>query len=212
MPANSVESVDPVADFPGSRPADDSSADAESTFQLLERANGGDSAALDALFARYLKPLQRWASGRLPVWARNATDTHDLVQDTLLSAFRKIGTFEPRREGAFQAYLRQAVMNKIRDQIRRTGTRPATATFDEMVHEHGTSPLEDAIAVETFERYEAALERLKPEEREAIIGRVELGGSYEELAKTLGKPTADAARMTVARALVRLAEEMKHDA
>jgi len=185
--------------------------DANSTFHLLERAHAGDDQALDALFARYLKPLQHWASGRLPRWARNAGDTHDLVQDTLLNAFRKIGTFEPRREGAFQAYLRQAVMNRIRDHIRRTGTRPTSATFDEMDHEHGSSPLEDAIGLETFERYEAALARLKPEEREAVIARVELGASYEEVARDLGKPSADAARMTIARALVRLAEEMKRD-
>ena len=50
---------------------------------------------------------------------------------------------------------------------------------------------------------------MKPEEREAIIGRVELGFSYEELAVTLDKPTADAARKTAQRALVRLAGEMK---
>ena len=72
-----------------------SSPDADSTFQLLERAHAGDDGALEALFARYLKPLQRWASGRLPRWARSAADTHDLVQDTLLNAFRKIGSFEP---------------------------------------------------------------------------------------------------------------------
>jgi len=50
---------------------------------------------------------------------------------------------------------------------------------------------------------------LKPEEREAIIARIELGYSYEELAAALNKPTADAARKTAQRALVRLAEEMK---
>lgn len=184
---------------------------ADSTFQLLERAHTGDDAAIEVLFARYLKPLQRWASGRLPKWARTAADTHDLVQDTLLNAFRKIGTFEPRREGAFQAYLRQALMNRIRDELRRRQARPATATFDESEHEHASSPLEDAIGLETFERYEAALARLEPEEREAIIGRVELGNSYQELAASLEKPSADAARMAVTRALVRLAEEMNHD-
>ena len=188
-----------------------SSPDAESTFQLLERAHTGDDAALETLFARYLEPLQRWASGRLPRWARSASDTHDLVQDTLLNTFKKIGTFEPRREGAFQAYLRQAVMNRIRDELRRTSARPATSTLDEFEHEHGTSPLEDAIRLETFERYEAALGRLTADDREAIIGRVELGRSYEDLAASLGKPSADAARKTVARALVRLAEEMKRE-
>jgi RNA polymerase sigma factor (sigma-70 family) len=200
-------------------PADDrvpaaqpgSASDAESTFQLLERANRGDTPALEALFARYLKPLQRWASGRLPRWARSAADTHDLVQDTLFNAFKRIGTFEPRRDGAFQAYLRQAVMNRIRDELRRTSARPATSTLNELEHEGVGSPLEDAIRLETFERYEAALERLKSADREAIIGRVELDQPYEDLAASLGSPSADAARKTVARALVRLAEEMKRE-
>jgi len=184
--------------------------DAESTFVLLDRANAGDRAALDLLFARYLKPLQRWASGRLPAWARGAGDTHDLVQDTLLGAFKKIGSFEPKREGAFQAYLRQAVMNRLRDQLRRVQARPRTEPFLDPHDETGVSPLEHAIAMETFERYETALSRLSTEEQEAIIGRVEMDNTYDELARNLGKPSADAARMAVTRALVRLAEEMRH--
>ena len=60
-----------------------------------------------------------------------------------------------------------------------------------------------------MEHYERALERLKPEEREAIIARVEMDYTYEELAQVLGKPTAEAARKAAQRALVRLAEEMK---
>ena len=179
------------------------------TFELLQRANAGDQAALDALFRRYLKPLQRWAAGRLPQWARNAADTHDLVQDTLLGAFTRMESFEPRREGAFQAYLRQCVMNKIRDHIRRTNARPQQEVFNEEAHEHPESPFEAAVATETFERYESALGRLDSDEREAIIGRVELGNTYEELAVNLDKPSPDAARKAVARALVRLAEEMK---
>ena len=71
------------------------------------------------------------------------------------------------------------------------------------------SPLEDAIGRETLEHYQAALERLRPEEREAIVARVEMGYSYEELAQVLGKPTPDAARKAAQRALVRLAEEMR---
>lgn len=186
------------------------SPEAESTFQLLDRANSGDRAALDLLFSRYLKPLQRWASGRLPTWARGAADTHDLVQDTLLNAFRSIGRFEPRREGAFQAYLRQAVMNRLRDQLRRVQARPQTEPLADDRHDAtGVSPLDHAIGMETFERYEEALARLTAEEQEAIIGRVEMGNTYEELATNLGKPSPDAARMAVARALVRLAEEMK---
>ena len=183
--------------------------DADSTFVLLDRARGGDSRAIEVLFARYLKPLQRWAAGRLPRWARSAADTHDLVQDTLLKTFKRIEDFEPRREGAFQAYLRQAVMNRIRDEIRRAQSRPDMTGLDEEAHEHDGSPHLDYAGLETLERYEAALARLDVDEREAIIGRVELGQSYGDLAGILNKPSADAARMAVTRALVRLAQEMK---
>src|SRR4029450_10705025 len=76
------------------------SADPESSLELLERARDGDAAALDRLLTRYLRPLQRWASGRLPRWARDLSDTGDLVQETLIQTLRNMGTFRPRREGA----------------------------------------------------------------------------------------------------------------
>ena len=58
----------------------------------------------------------------------------------------------------------------------------------------------------------SALQRLKPAEREAIVARVELQLTYEELAVALDKPSKDAARMAVARALLRLAMEMESGA
>ena len=181
---------------------------AESTFQLLARARAGDRSALDTLFGRYLPRLQRWASGRLPKWARDVADTHDLVQDTLLQTFKRIDDFEPRNEGALQAYLRQALMNRIRDEIRRRGRRPDAVALDSQHVDEGPSPLEEAIGQETAERYEAALQRLREEDRDAVIGKIELGLSYHELAEALGKPSADAARKAAQRALVKLVEEM----
>jgi RNA polymerase sigma-70 factor, ECF subfamily len=183
--------------------------DLESTFQLIDRARAGDEAALERLFARHLRPLQRWASGRLPRWARDLADTDDLVQETLLQTFKRIDTFEPRHVGGLQAYLRQAVLNRIRDQLRRKARRPEQTDLENVEVDSAQSPLEEAMGQEAVERYEVALKRLKPEEREAVIARVELGYTYEELAESLGKPTADAARKPAQRALVRLAEEMK---
>ena len=63
-----------------------------------------------------------------------------------------------------------------------------------------------------MERARAGDQRLNAEEREAVIARVEMGYSFEELAEALGKPTPDAARKTAHRAVVRLAEEMKRAA
>jgi RNA polymerase sigma-70 factor, ECF subfamily len=190
-----------VVDLPSLEP--------ESTLHLIERARAGDELALSRLFARHLKPLQRFASGRLPKWARDVADTDDLVQDTLLQTFKRIGAFDPRQPGALQAYLRQAVLNRIRDELRRKGRRPDMTGLDDVELTTAQSPLEQAIGRESVERYESALDRLKPEEREAIIARLEMGYSYDELAEMLGKPTGDAARKFAQRALVRLAEEMR---
>ena len=188
------------------------SVEVESTFRLIERARAGDKESIERLFARHLKPLQRWASGRLPKWARDLADTDDLVQDTLAQTFKRIDAFEPRRVGALQAYLRQAVLNRIRNELRRKGRQPHATDLDGIDVESVESPLEQAIGREAVERYEGALQRLTAEEREAIIARVELGYSYEELAEALGKPTSEAARKAARRALVRLAEEMNRAA
>jgi RNA polymerase sigma factor (sigma-70 family) len=181
----------------------------ESTVTLIERARRGDSEAINQLFARHRGPLQRWASGRLPKWARALADTDDLVQDTLLQTFRRIGDFQPQGVGALQAYLRQAVLNRIRDELRRNGRQVPTSDLDGLELALGPSPLEEAIGREAVERYDRALQRLKPEEREAIIGRVEMDYTYEELAQVLGKPTAEAARKAAQRALVQLAKELR---
>jgi len=180
----------------------------DSTFVLVERAKAGDQRALDRLFTRYLPSLRRWASGRLPRWTRDLMDTDDLVQETVLRAVKRMGHFESRHEGALQAYLRQAILNRIRDEVRRTKRSPVETALDENATDHGISPLENAIGTEALERYEAALARLRPEDREAIVARVEMDGTYQDVAQALGKPSADAARMAVGRALLRLAEEM----
>lgn len=179
-----------------------------SSLWLLERAKRGDGEALGLLYERYLPPLKRWAKGRLPHWARALADTDDLVQEALLGFLRGVGAFEPRHSGAFQAYLRQGILNRLRDEVRRAKRRPEPQKEPEEAEAPDPTPIEEAIGRETLKRYEAALERLKPDEREAILGRVELGLGYRQLAVHLGKASPDAARMAVSRALLRLAQEM----
>jgi len=59
------------------------------------------------------------------------------------------------------------------------------------------------------ESYERALATLSAADQEAIVLRVELGLDFEEIASQLGKPSTDAARMAVSRAIARLANEMR---
>jgi RNA polymerase sigma-70 factor (ECF subfamily) len=182
----------------------------DSTFDLVQRIKSGDDEALNRLFARFLPSLRRWSSGRLPRWSRDLMDTDDLVQETVIRALKRLDRFESRHEGALQATC-AGDRNRIRDEIRRTKRSPTETALDENASDHGVSPLEAAIGAEALERYEAALARLRPEEREAIVARVEMDSSYQDVARALGKPSADAARMAVSRALLRLAEEMSRE-
>jgi RNA polymerase sigma factor (sigma-70 family) len=184
------------------------SSELESTFLLIEQIRAGDKFALDRLLRRFLPLLTRWASGRLPRGARDLSDTEDLVQETIISALRHIDHIEIRGEGALQAYLRRAVLNRIRDELRRHGRRGLVETLDENVRAKEDSPLEIAIGNEALERYEGALSRLSAGDREAVIARIELGQTYAEIASALGKPSTEAARMAVNRALARLARLM----
>jgi RNA polymerase sigma-70 factor, ECF subfamily len=181
----------------------------DTTWQLLASARAGDPQALERLFARHLPPLQRWARGRLPKWARQMTETDDLVQDALAQTFRRLDHVEANRVGALGGYLRQAVLNRIRDELRRSGRTPPSVDLGTVDLAGGQSPLEQAIGREGVERYERALQQLNTGDREAIVGRLELGYSYEELAEALGKPSAEAARKAAQRALLKLAEELR---
>jgi RNA polymerase sigma factor (sigma-70 family) len=187
----------------------EAAADLTSTIELLDRYKRGDNEAITLLVERSLPPLKRWARGRLPDWARSLAETQDLIQDAVIRAIPHLKHFEARHPGALQAYLRQAIANHIRDEIRKVNSRPPIGgDLPESKVDPGPSPLERAIGRERLDRYDAALAKLRPVEREAIVARLELQQSYEEVALALGKPSADAARMVVARAVKNLIRAM----
>ena len=197
-----------MADPAGESPR---TADLETTVSLLARTRAGDGSARDRLVQRFLPRLQRWARGRLPARARDLEDTDDLVQVTLLRALDQVEGFEYRKNGAFLAYLRRILQNCVRDQLRRASRKPILEALTEGRATEDPSPLEEAIGRETLAAYERGLERLTPEQREAVVLRIELGFTHVEVAEAVGSPTPNAARMLISRALVRLAEVMHEE-
>ena len=179
------------------------------TQELLLRAREGDRAALDALMARYLPRLRRWASGRLPGYARSLLDTSDLVQETLTRVVQGLDRIEVRGPGGFQAYVRQAVLNRIRDEVRWAARRPGPDGVPESLPDLAPSPLEHAIGADVLARYERGLAALGEEDRQLLHLRLELDLDYQEIMAMTGRPSRDATRMAIQRALARLADEMK---
>lgn len=176
---------------------------------LLVRAQEGHSSALSLLFQRVLPPLRRWARARLPRWARARMDTEDLVQEAAANAFRRLRVIEPRRRRALQSYLQESIKNRIRDEVRRAGRVEVPESAGAEVLADESSPLEHTLSVERRDRYRAALMKLASDDQSLIVGRLELGMSYEQIALATNRPSPDAARVAIRRAMLRLAEEIE---
>jgi RNA polymerase sigma-70 factor (ECF subfamily) len=184
----------------------------ETSLSLLSRAQQGDAVAMEALIGRYLARLQRWASGRVPPSARSLLDTDDVVQDALLNTLRRLGDFHPRHDGALMAYLREAVANRIRMELRKAVPKTDGAIDLDSLPAALPSPLEQVVGRDALDRYERALASLDEDDRAAIVGRFELGYSYDALARAMHRPSPDAARKLTERALRRLIALLRPDA
>ena len=145
----------------------------------------------------------------MPQWARGAVDTSDLVQDTLRRTFTRLPWFQSKHAGALRAYLRRALENRIRDELRR-----ATCRMENTISSEPLQPLKDAPQLqqlmddETWGRYLRGLKHLSARDRRLIVGRAELGYNYRQLAFIESLSSADAARKALQRALERLISVM----
>jgi RNA polymerase sigma-70 factor (ECF subfamily) len=177
----------------------------EVTGELLRRVRSGDEGARASLLERYLPVLQRWARGRLPRSAGSVAETNDLVQLTVMRALRRVDAFEPRREGAFLAYLRKILLNTIREEMQKGSRR----RHEPLPESRSTGdPGVSAGANDTLALYEKGLQTLSDRQREAAILRLEFGYTYSRIAEAVECSSADAARMIVNRALVKIANAM----
>lgn len=181
----------------------------DTTCNLVARARQGDRVALELIAGRYQSALARFAHGRVPASARGLVDTCDVVQMAVMNTLGRLDSIDVSLSGSLLAYLRRAVLNQVRDQIRRAQRRPVTDVLPPDLVARERDPLDHVISDETFERYESALARLPADQQEAFIMRIEMDCGYREIALALGRPTAEAARMLVRRAVQALAELLK---
>jgi RNA polymerase sigma-70 factor (ECF subfamily) len=174
----------------------------DSTEDLVLKAKVGDRSAQNEIVRRSLPRLRRFAHGRLPSRVRHGFDTEDLVQDSMLHTLQRLSSFDPTRPGGLQAYLRVAIQNRVRDECRRRARFGSLEELAELT-DAGPSPFEKVNEEQIVRRQQAAIERLRPADRALLVARIELGYDYKQIARLFDKPTPDAARVAVHRALRR---------
>jgi RNA polymerase sigma-70 factor (ECF subfamily) len=181
----------------------------DSTLALVTRAREGDRVALERIVERHQVALERFTHGRVPGSARGLVDTVDIVQVAMTRAIARLADIDLAVPGSLLSYLRTTVLNQIRDEIRRARRRPLTTALHDQFPALDQDPLEAVISAQQLERYDLALLQLPADQLEAFLMRIEMGCSYQEIADALGRPSAEAARMFVRRAIRALTETLR---
>jgi RNA polymerase sigma-70 factor (ECF subfamily) len=182
----------------------------ESFSDLIRRAKAGEEGARAALLARYQHLVLAAVRRRLAPALRRRFDSMDVAQSVFEDVLRDLPRFEERGEQAFRHWLYLKAENKIRDAWRRrlgADGRPRENTMGSTDPERaapGPGPATEAGDIDDTSRLRDAVAALPDAQREVIALRDDSGLPFAAIAKKLGLPGADAARMRYARALLAL--------
>jgi RNA polymerase sigma-70 factor (ECF subfamily) len=156
--------------------------------ELVEEFQRGDPYAFDVLVGRWDRKIQ----GAIYRIMGPEEDVRDLCQETLLKAYRALGTF--KKEARFSSWLYQIALNVCRDRLRRRKSRPQVS-LDELMETgevapfgRGPSPLDLIEARDLSRAVAAAMESLPQEQREVVVLKEYQGMTFLEIAQALDVP------------------------
>lgn len=157
--------------------------------RLVEQARTGDEGAFGELMQMYHARVLGVARGIVG----NAEDAQDLAQQAWIKAWRNLGSFSGRSK--FYTWLYRIVTFTCIDFLRKKKSTPVSTARESDAAELGDTygvaapaserPDRSAELSEIREQFTAAVEKLSPEHRTALVLREVEGLSYEEIAKAM---------------------------
>jgi RNA polymerase sigma-70 factor, ECF subfamily len=160
-------------------PAPDTASDAD----LLAAIAVRDKAAFSTLFGRYAGRIK----GFMMRSGASAQDADEIVQDVMVSIWRRASSFDPARAGA-ATWIFAIARNRRIDLIRRA-SRPAPDPEDPLFQPDPEPDGLDLVSQsEQEERVRAGLETLAPEQRAVLVAAFYEGLSQTEIAAAQNLP------------------------
>ncbi|MCY3019202.1 MAG: sigma-70 family RNA polymerase sigma factor [Planctomycetota bacterium] len=185
------------AEKPGGR-----SGPALSDLEILRRAQEGDDAAFEELVNRYGKELY----GLALYLTGQDSDAEDVVQETFLGAYERLGAFEAR--SSVRTWLSRILMNQAarhhRSQRVRSSVQPLRLSEASQALLEGAATASPAAVSELRMDILEVLQALRPEHRAVVVLRELDGMSYRQIADVLDVPAG-----TVESRLFRARQELK---
>ena len=169
---------------------------------LVDRAKAGDEAAFEAAVRTYRDRLDNLLRSRIGVKLRGQVDPEDILQETLLRAFRSLEKFRWQGEDSFLKWLAGIAEHVILKQVFR-GERLPKLELERDVVAQQPSPSQALRRQDRFDRLQDAFDSLSPEQREVVVAARFEGCSLKEIARRMDKSPA-AVGQILSRALRRL--------
>lgn len=174
--------------------------------RLVSREN------LSHLLEEHRPYLKRIAEREVPPYLLSRFDSSDVVQETMLRAFRQFDQFAGGSDVEFVAWMRGILLNQIIDTIRHHGRSMRDVTRDlempaSLECDKSIMASELLLQKELKERMQTAMGHLADEYREVLMLRQEQDLSFSEIGKRMNR-SSDAVRMLWGRAVLQLAKMM----
>lgn len=165
--------------------------------ELIERIQGGDDQAFQALYERYIDDVYKNVSYRIPAYA-----VDDLTQEIFLSVARGLPNFQGQSK--FKTWVYTITRRRIADFYK--ARKEAAEDIDDHAH-HLTSDSRVGD-VDDVMLLKEALQQLPQDYQELILLRFLNGLAFKEIA-AVKEETLDAVKSRYSRAMKALRAEME---
>lgn len=186
----------------------------------IAAARRGEPHAVDSLFARNLPPLVAFIRARAGKAVAARESAVDIAQSVFREVLQDVDHIELQGEGAFRNWLFQQATRKVLDRAKFHGRGRRDVAKEVAIPEAGpaadallacyasiASPSQHAVAREELARFEAAVQKLPENQRDAVTMSRLMGLSYDQIAEQLGT-SESAVRGLVARGLAALSSQL----